>query len=273
MTTYLRPKGIHAGVDEAAYHGDPALSQSALKLLLESPAKYDWRRTHPEPPKTVFDVGSAAHTLILGVGDEIAVVDAKDWRTKAAQQAQAEAYAAGRIPLLRHQFDAVYAMAEAVLAHRTARAWLEAEGDAELSAWWTDEASDGTPIQCRSRMDKLTTDSEGQPTIVDLKTTGKSASAAAFARSVIDYGYDIQDDQYCDGFEILTGQRPRFIFIVVEKDPPHLPAVHTLDDLFKARGRRRRRQALDLWAVCTRAGQWPGHGEDLHVLTPPAWAS
>lgn len=274
MTTpLLRPAGIHTGVPEDDYHADRALSQSGMKLLLESPAKFDWRRDHPEPPKTEFDVGSATHTLLLGVGDSVAVVDAKDWRTNAAKAAKAEAYAAGQIPLLRHQYDATMAMAEAVLRHDTARAWLEAEGDSEVSAWWTDEASpNGYPVECRSRMDRLTTDADGQPTIVDLKSTGKSADPSSFAKSVIDYGYDIQDDHYSTGFEILTGQRPRFIFVVVEKDPPHLPAVHTLDATFKARGRRRRQQALDLWAACTLADQWPGHGDDIHVLTPPAWA-
>ena len=42
--------GIHADVEEIAYHADPAFSQSQAKVLLESPARYRWRLTHPAAP-------------------------------------------------------------------------------------------------------------------------------------------------------------------------------------------------------------------------------
>ncbi|MDP9182908.1 MAG: PD-(D/E)XK nuclease-like domain-containing protein, partial [Actinomycetota bacterium] len=119
----------------------------------------------------------------------------------------------------------------------------------------------------------VTTTVAGLPAIVDLKTTGKSAAATPFAKSVVDFGYDLQDDWYSTGFELITGQRPSFVFIVVEKEAPHFVAVHTLDEFFKERGARLRRDALNLYAACHAADEWPAYGDDINVLTPPRWAS
>jgi hypothetical protein len=164
-------------------------------------------------------------------------------------------------------------MAEAVLTHPFARAILETEGDAEQSAWWVDEADDGTEVQCRARFDYVTTTNAGMPAVVDLKTTGKSAAPTAFARSAVDFGYDLQAAWYSHGFEVITGQSPAFLFIVVEKDAPHLVAVHALDEFFLERGERLRRNAINTYAACRAADEWPAHGDDLHILTPPRWAS
>jgi hypothetical protein len=266
--------GIHDGFPEQDYHAHPSLSRSGAKTLLSNPARYRWEADNHGPSKDAFDVGTAAHAIVLGVGlDELDVIDATDWRTKASQEAKKKAHREGRTPLLRAQFDATLAMAEAVLAHPTARLILEREGQAEQTAFWTDQADDGTPVECRARFDYLTIDEDDQPAVVDLKTTGKDAGPTAFVRSILDYGYELQDDWYSHGFEVLTGQRPRFTFVVVEKDPPHFVAVHTLDDLFRRRGRELRLAALNRFAYCTANNDWPAHGNEIHVLTPPRWAA
>jgi len=266
--------GIIDGYPEADYHAHPALSRSGAKTLLSNPARYRWEQDNHSPSKDAFDVGTAAHAIVLGVGlDELDVIDATDWRTKAAQAAKKASRDAGRTPLLKDQFDATLAMAEAVLRHPTARVILEREGHAEQTVFWTDYAENGDEVPCRARFDKLTVDQDDQPAIVDLKTTGKDAGPTAFVRSVIDYGYDLQDDFYSRGFEVTTGQRASFTFVVVEKDPPHFVAVHTLDERFRQRGRELRLAALDRFAHCTATGHWPAHGDHIHVLTPPRWAA
>jgi len=260
-------KGLVPDFPEPEYHADPALSQSSAKVLLDCPARYKWQLDHPRKDTAAFDVGHAAHAKVLGVGANGSV------STTAAKAFIAEARAAGQVPLKSDVAASVDAMAEAVLTHPMARLILEREGDAEQSAWWTDHADDGTPVACRARFDKVTTTVAGLPALVDLKTTGKSAAASPFARSVVDFGYDLQDDWYSTGFELITGQRPSFVFIVVEKEAPHLVGVHTLDVTFKERGARLRRDALNLYAACVAADSWPAHGDDINVLTPPRWAS
>ena len=67
--------GLRAGISTADYHADrSSLSCSGAKLLLRSPAKFQWRLDHPVV-KDVFDFGTVAHTLVLGEGADIAVLD------------------------------------------------------------------------------------------------------------------------------------------------------------------------------------------------------
>ena len=86
---------------EDAYHADPApggsLSASGAKLLLppSCPALYQCAGLGRRPPKAEFDYGTAAHMYVLGAGPVIVLIDAPDWRTKAAQDAREEARAQG----------------------------------------------------------------------------------------------------------------------------------------------------------------------------------
>jgi len=115
--------GIVHGLPDAAYHSRPELSSTEARLLLQSPAKYRWRKDNPpvidDSPK--FDIGKAVHAKVLGQGAEVVVIDADDWRSKAARDARQEARDAGKAPLLTREFEAVNAMAESVLAHPPVR--------------------------------------------------------------------------------------------------------------------------------------------------------
>lgn len=267
--------GIHDGIPEPQYHADPALSQSQLKVLLDCPARFAWARTQPPKTSDAFDIGTAVHAKVLGVGAPTVVVDAADWRTNAAKAARDEARAAGLVPLLRADAARVDAMAEAVLAHEGARVVLETEGAVEQSMWWTREV-DGMSVPMRGRVDKATAYADGWPVLVDLKTSA-SASPRRFASSVWDFGYHIQRAAYVDGWTRLTqsadGIVPDFLIVVVEKDPPHLPAVYQLDDIATQRGEERYAAALSLFVDCTREDHWPGYADDIVTLPSPRWAS
>src|SRR5690606_33998548 len=84
---------------ESEYHAHPSLSSTGAKLLLDSPAAFDWviRQGHREE-KAAFDTGSAVHAEVLGVGYGVEELDFDSWRSKAAREAQDEARAAGLIP-------------------------------------------------------------------------------------------------------------------------------------------------------------------------------
>jgi hypothetical protein len=60
--------GFYDDIPEAEYHADrDSLSVSGAKVLLKAPALFKWQQDHPVH-KDVFDFGSAAHALVLGVG-------------------------------------------------------------------------------------------------------------------------------------------------------------------------------------------------------------
>ena len=253
--------GIHDGVPEATYFGDPALSASGAKTLLRNPARFQWEQANPPAPKDAFDVGHAAHSPVLGVGQPMKPVDASDWRTKAAQAERDEIRAEGAIPLLRKDFEAVLAMAAAIDRHKLARSVLTS-GKPEQTLVWDDEP---TGTRLRARLDWLRPNA-----VVDLKTA-RDGNPAGFDRDAANYGYHISAAHYVAGVEALTGERLPFLLVVVEKEPPHFVSVHQFDDSFLDIGAQQMRRAIDLFAECTATGEWPAYGEDINLLTPPRW--
>lgn len=261
--------GIYPGIPEDTYHADNdlaphlgrSLSASGAKVILKNPARYEWERRNPPPSKDAFDLGTIAHTLILGTGQECHVIDAEDWRSKAARDARDEARQSGKVPLLRKDYDAAKAMADAVRTHELAGKILS-EGEPEKSLYWLDEP---TGVTCRGRLDWWRNNA-----IVDVKTT-RNGHPDDFERDAGNYGYHISAAHYVTGVETLTGARLPFVLIAVEKEPPHFVSVHQFDDDYLDLGARRMRHALELFAQCESSGVWPDYGNEIHTLHPPAW--
>lgn len=259
--------GLYPGISDAVYHADRgSLSSSGARQLLRAPAKFRYEQDHGSPHRDVFDFGSAAHTLVLGAGDEIAPIDADSWRSKDAQERRDDARKHHRIPLLVADYDKARAMADAVHKHPIANE-LFADGVAEQSGFWTDEA---TWLRLRFRPDWIT-QYQGAVTLVDYKTA-QTADPKTFARKAFDFGYHFQAAWYVAGYEAVTGEAPRFLFIVQEKEPPYLVSVVEFDDAALCHGAVDVRTAVDIYAACIESNIWPGYGTEIHNISVPAWA-
>jgi hypothetical protein len=154
------------------YHSDPvaggSLSSSGARKLLppSCPALFRHWADEGQEHKATFDLGHAAHAEVLGVGAPLAVVDADDWRTKAAKQQRDTAYAAGATPLLRNDYEQVHAMAAALRAHPVAGSlFTPGTGRAEQTLVWRD---DEFGVWRRAMLDWLT-ESNGGLVVVDYK--------------------------------------------------------------------------------------------------------
>ena len=64
----------HTDMPELEYHARPELSASIAKRLIEpgGPARWKWEHDHGRAETKAFDLGHAAHTLVLGAGTPIA---------------------------------------------------------------------------------------------------------------------------------------------------------------------------------------------------------
>lgn len=251
---------------EEEYHSHPALSSTGARKLLppSCPAEFHYERTNGAAHKREFDFGHAAHMLVLGVGADLHVVDAEDWRTKAAKEERDAAYARGETPLLRHEFDQVQQMAAALRRHPRAGELFTEGGVAEQSLFWTDP---DTGVQCRVRLDYLT------DRIVDYKTT-TNVSLAHISKTVDNFGYHQQADWYLDGairLDLIDPEAP-FLFVFQSKTPPFLVTVVELDDVALKIGRDRNRMAREIFRDCTESGVWPAHSDDIEVISLPAYA-
>lgn len=270
MTTGGIPErdGIFSRIDPRAYHADRAsLSSSGARTLTQlTPAEFRAQQLTPPDPKPQYDYGHGAHKMVLGEGEQIVPIAARDWRTKIAQTARRRAWDLGRVPLLTTQIEQAQRMAGKVFEHRLAAKLLEA-GAAELSGYWHDAA---TGVRLRFRPDFLP-DLPGRPIIVDYKTAA-SAHPRRFAKSAADYGYHQQAPWYIDGLTATTGaEDAAFLFIVQQKEPPWLVSVCQLDPDDVELGRQQNRAAIELYAQCVESGRWPGY-EGLSLISLPGWA-
>lgn len=263
--TDARLPGVYTDLDSDVYHADPALSSSGARTLLypSCPAIFDYQRHNGQERKQEFDFGTAAHTLLLGFGPQPHVIDAADYKTKAAREERDAAYARGDVPLLPHEFDAVQLMVAKARSHPTAGP-LFAEGQAEVSLMWTDET---TGVPCRARPDWLRSDC-----IVDYKTS-PSAAPSHIAKSVASFGYHVQAAMYLAGavaLDLLPPDAP-FYFVFQAKEPPHLIKVVELDETALEIGHDRFTEALEVFRDCSEAGVWPDYGPDIEVISLPAY--
>lgn len=259
--------GIYGRVAEDVYHSDAgSLSVSGAKLLLppSCPAKFRQYRDHGQKPKRVWDFGSLAHKLVLGEGADLVVVEAEDFRTKAAREQRDAAHEAGKVPVLPKDFAVAEEMAAKVLDHPVAGC-LFAAGVAEHSMWWTDPE---TGVRLRGRADWITAD-DG---LVDYKTS-VTANPAELERRFWGLNYHMQHAWYVDGFGAATGMRDAsFRFVVQEKEPPYVVTVVEYDAPAVAEGRRLNRMAIDTYARCVHTGEWPEYTASAVALSLPRWA-
>lgn len=270
MTTVIDAPGIY-DLDESAYHADESLaptlgrslSATGAKTILTNPARFAHERDHGRPEKRVYDLGTLAHALILGNPDQrVRVIDAYDWRTKAAKEARAAAYANRQVPVHRGDLRAVAPLRRAIRRHELASAILS-QGEAERSLYWIDP---DTGVTCRGRLDWVRDNA-----LVDVKTVPYGGTDThTLAKAAATYDWPLQAAHYIDGWEALTGARLPFLFLVIEKEPPYFIRIVQLSDDDLAAGQERIRLARDLFARYEADG-YPEPAADIDTLTLPRW--
>lgn len=263
----LTKPGIYRGVTEADYRADPcpspSLTQSAVKILLDRAPKHAWTdnpRLNPnfEPdddPK--FDVGNAAHRLILGRGKDFEIVRASDWRTKAAQEAREKAADEGKIGILEHQFGQAADMAAAARAqldkHQDADAFTA--GDAEVMIAWQEDG-----IWFRALVDWLHTDLR---TVDDYKSTAMSVADHVLGHRALGGLWHVQAAFIARGLDILDpagAGRRLYRFIAQETDKPHALNVMHMTEHWMTMGRKRVEAGIARWRPAIEANRWPAYG-------------
>lgn len=277
MTAPITEPGIYP-MSSAQYHADPveggSLSSSGARKLIppSCPALFRAWLDEGEEPSRTFDLGHLAHRQVLGAGEEIVVVDAANWRTKAAQAAQDEAYAAGKVPVLPHQWAQVEAMVAALRRHRIAGALLaEGTGTPEQALFWRDRP---TGIWRRALIDWIQHPITGQRLIVVDYKTCVCASPEAVSKAMGSFGYNSQAAWYLDGVRALGldgGIEPAFLCVFQEKTPPYLVTVGQPDPASLLWGDRGNRDAINAYRRCVETGHWPGYVDDVISISLPAW--
>lgn len=260
------------------YHADtvadvPTLSCSVAKLLCSRSPLHaftahprlnpNYKPVHAEK----FDLGQAAHQVILEGEASVEVIDATDWRTNAAKDARDAARAAGKVPLLEAQWQETQAM---VAATREQLAELDVDplpftgGKPEQTIVWEEDGG----VVCRARLDWL---HDGGAFVSDLKTTSRSANPDEFTRSIFSMGYDIQVAAYTRAVERTTGVTAEFRFVVVETAPPYALSVIALGPAALTIAEKKWRYAVETWRRCLERDEWSGYPTRIAYAELPAY--
>jgi hypothetical protein len=278
------------------YHADPAPRPSMSSGLLagivsgtlaeakESHPRLGRQKTEEERKaerSKKYDLGSIAHTLVLGKGREIVVIDAEDWRKKDSQEQRDEAFDAGKQPCLAPVFEKATAMREALMLQLAEipeeRDTFTDVGIAEQAAIWQEQTPLGK-LWGRALCDWRHLE---RPAIRDYKTYAgeKGADPDAFFQGLVRMGKDVQDPWYSRGVaaclsaivgEPLSWDAIDFKFIVQDPSPPYLVSVVEVAD--RRWSNERLQWAIDRWAAAAGAGLWRGFVPTTHLVAPPPWA-
>ncbi len=273
--------GIHLDIPSADYFADPcespSLTQSIASVLLERSPRHAALR-HPrlnpawEPYEdSKFNIGNAAHKLLIGRGKELVIVEADDWRTKDAKAARAEAQEAGKVAILVHQHRTAEAMAEAFREQVWSIKELEmaflpgAGGHGEVVI-----IAEYEGVILRSMVDWMRDPCH----LDDLKTTGISASPDRLPYAMADGGWDLQaaiQERILDVLDPSTAGRRHHYFYLQENDDPYEVTVCELPESVMTIGRAKLDKAIGIWRTCIQSGRWPGYPRLVHSPAYPPY--
>ena len=282
----MAAKPLGAGVHDLsldAYLADPcpepSLTRSVAHVLLTRSPRHawfahprlnpNWKREH----KTAFDLGAAAHTLMLEEAD-ITVVDAADWRKAEAKAARDKAYAEGKTPLLKDQWENIKAMVD--VGRSQLRGFKDPsvkgaflDGKPEQTIIWQEEG-----LWFRARLDWVPRmiNGTGGAIFYDYKTARASAHPTAWRRAIYDHGYDIQAALYLRGIAAVYDlSDARFRFVVQEIKPPYALSVIELTPAALGMAQRKVDEAIRLWSWCLEHDEWPGYPPFVMHVDPPVY--
>lgn len=250
---------------------EPSFSSSAAVTICQRSPLHTQQRPQPEDASKAMDLGAAVHAMLLDHDESrIRLINAENYRTKAAREERDEAHEADLIPLLTRQMDKAMRVRDAsreAIAACEELGWIVTEPksvDVEQTLLWRDG-----DIWCRARPDVIAKD---RSVIVNYKTTATNAEPGAFGNGyLIRGGYHIQAYHHLRGVEVLTGQKAKYVWIVQEVEPPYATSFIGMGPSLEALGEQQWSHALILWRECLQSGEWPGYPNQVCWIDAPVW--
>lgn len=293
----IRFPGLYDGIPIDHYHerfdagtgelrtlcDGPSISSSGLRTIFsKSPADYYWcspynPRAVQEPVKEHFVLGRALHHLALGEKmfsksfvQRPDTLDGEAWQgnRKVCKAWIADKEMAGLTVLSPKQVGHIKGMLLTIGQHPLFKQGILA-GLVEHSLIARDAR---TGIWLKSRPDAIPTHSGD---FCDLKTA-TSIQTPDLRSAIHDYGYN-QQAALTDllAREVLKIELSSYALFFVQSEQPYSARVVQLKQVDIERGARQNRWAIDTFAKCLKAKNWPGPGgdrADAEFIELPEWA-
>jgi hypothetical protein len=277
MSTSNQPLIIHSpgfydGVRAVDYHADPApepsLSSTIARTIINRSLRHaflEHRRlgcTEPKKSTAAMDRGTLVHALLAGtVSHEIEVGKFPTFRSKLAQEWEAEVARHGRIAVLEDDYRNGVKIADAIREKATRGTTVDPFEDAkpEVSAFWQKKGA-----WFRARYDRLILNDSEPSTVWDWKTT-TDVSIGAVKRTMRKYGLHHQAAHYLAGLDALRPQFARlhsFVFVFVEDEPPYSVRRYCVGGDTHACAAIEMDAAHEAWIKAVATGEWPDASSD-----------
>jgi hypothetical protein len=230
-----------------------ALHWSQLKWMARSPRHYKYYLENPLEPTPAMNIGSIAHSLLLGGPKQYVVYPGKVRRGAKWEEFRA-AQPVGTEIVSRAEYDTGRDVAIAVAADREAAALLK-KGKHEVPLRWKIGDRD-----CEGRADILST-----AFLTELKVTN-DASPDRFHWHARKMMWPQQMAWYRDG----VIPKPLTVSIIAaEPKPPWMVQVYDLTENALWYGQRCYNLLLNQLRVCEDNDHWPGYREGIALLDVP----
>lgn len=263
--------------DLPEYHDDiPALSPYIAKMLLDESPQHAWTFHRllggkKRKPTTATDTGTLFHAALLEDGKGIEVIDAPDFKTKAAREAKADAIASGLLPIAEPKWQEMQPAVERIKENIADAGFSLDGGLAEVKLEWSEPADNPTgSVLCHGRLDWL---SDDWTHIQDLKTTGGSVHPDKCAAALVNEGGATAEAAYRSAVERLRPElagRISFTFLFVETKEPYVVTPIESAGSMREFGESRWQRAIEMWAECLKSDNWPGYARSGRAI--PAYA-
>lgn len=273
------------GMDNSEYHKpEHGLSCSRIKDFINDPAALKWAESAEQDADKLaaLDFGTDFHAYFLEPGkfkQQYQVLPTFNRRKPDEKQAELDLIAAwkedGIISVTAEDMVKLEAMRHSAMAHPTVAAIMAANGVAERSFFWTDEA---TGVRCKCRPDWYAIDTlpafvpdDCKALVADVKTI---ADISRIQAQIENLQYFVQDAFYTAGVEQVEGCKVCFAFIFVSTSLSlgrYPVQVVVLDAPAKFDGRTMVRDALADYAALSRLDDtaW----QTAVTLDRPSWAT
>ena len=273
---------VIASADEVPnelYHGTRALvSKSALDVFARSPAHYLYYLqtglTDDEVPESeALLLGSAFHSLVLEPEDFARrYVQLPDFGTMQSSKNRALRDSwldqrPGTTGLKLDQWRMLHAMRESVYRHKRLRRILE-NGRPEVTCA---AVCPHTGLPRKVRVDWV---SEIDGIGIDMKSA-LDGSPDVWKREAAKRRYHVQDGYYTETCKLAQLNIDLMGFGVVEKSPPYIAELYTLEPGARLAGEMHYMDELQRLAECCDTGIFPGYSKDGEVceITLPRYAT
>lgn len=242
--------------DEVYYADREYLSNSSLKLMKESPTKFDlWRKGKWSQPSTsAFDVGRALHARFLE--DKINYTG-WDGARRGADYKNFCAENPDTIVLTKNDHHIVEGMYDKLMKVDAVKDIMGLEFKPEVPGVMEWETEKGNVIKVKGKADALAWDGVSNY-LVDLKTTKDPMHK--WKRNAF-YNYAQQAYLYKTIFDV-----DEFYFLVVQKEFPYEVGIYKAGDGFLARGEKELEDSINLYERLFIDGEFKPFSADIDEI-------